>query len=158
MEIAGPLAGSSAECERILRSLPRWFGIESSLLEYVADADRWPTFHALDAGKSVAFVIVRQHFPFAWEVHCIGVHAERRGQGIGRRLHTHVEGWLQSRGARFLQVKTLADAHPSQEYAQTRAFYGSMGYLPQEVFPTLWGPGLPVLQLVKCLAPPGSAG
>jgi len=68
-----------------------------------------------------------------------------------------VERWLQERGVRFLQVKTLADSHPSKEYAETRAFYASLGYKPLEVFLTLWGPRLPVLQLVKYLAPLSNA-
>jgi len=83
MELVGPLPGTSRDCERILRTLPRWFGIEESLLEYVRDADRFPTFHALEASESVAFLTVRQHFPQSWEVHCIGVLASKRGQGIG---------------------------------------------------------------------------
>ena len=153
MDLAGPLPDTSADCERILRSLPDWFGIEEALVAYVRDADRFPTFHAIEDGRSVAFVTVRQHFPQSWEVHCIAVLAQRRGQGIGRRLHAHVERWLEARGVRTLQVKTLADTHPSTEYAQTRAFYARLGYLPHEVFPTLWGPRLPVLQLVKVLSP-----
>ena len=157
MELAGPLPDSSADCERILRSLPRWFGIEEALLEYVVDAGLYPTFHALETGRSVGFLTVREHFTESWEVHCIGVLAERRGQGIGRKLHVHVERWLEAQGARFLQVKTLAESHPSKEYAETRAFYSSLGYTPQEVFPALWGPKLPVLHLVKHLAPSGNA-
>lgn len=153
MELVGPLPHSSADCERILRSLPRWFGIEESLLEYVRDADRFPTFHALEGARSVGFLTVREHFPPSWEVHCMGVLADKRGQGIGRKLHAHVERWLEERGAELLQVKTLAGSHPSVEYAETRAFYASMGYTPHEVFPTLWGPKLPVLQLVKRLSP-----
>jgi GNAT superfamily N-acetyltransferase len=157
MELAGPLPDTSADCERILRSLPRWFGIEEFLLEYVRDSDRFPTFHALENGRSVGFATVREHFRESWEVHCIGMLAEKRGQGIGKALHAHVERWLQERGVLFLQVKTLADSHPSKEYAETRAFYASLGYKPMEVFPTLWGPRLPVLQLVKYLAPLSNA-
>jgi len=157
MELAGPLADTSSDCEGILRSLPRWFGIEESLLEYVRDADRFPTFHVLENGRSVGFLTAREHFHQSWEVHCIGVLAKRRGQGLGKKLHAHVERWLEERGVRFLQVKTLADSHPSKEYAETRAFYASLGYVPQEVFPTLWGPRLPGLQLVKHLAPCNAA-
>lgn len=151
MKIVGPYTPAAAHCERILRSLPRWFGIESSLLEYVADSERFPTFFAVDE-EPVAFLTVREHFPPSWEVHCIGVHANRRGAGIGGRLHAHVEDWVRQRGAVTLQVKTLAPSHPSPEYAQTRGFYERIGYLPQEVFPALWGPHLPVLQLIKPLA------
>lgn len=77
--------------------------------------------------------------------------AAQRGTGIGRHLHGHVEGWLRGQGAQVLQVKTLAPAHPSPEYAETRQFYAAMGYQPLEVFPALWGPSLPVLQLIKVL-------
>ena len=156
VQIIGPSTPASQHCERILRSLPGWFGIEESLLEYVADSERFPTFFAIQS-EPVAFLTVREHFPQSWEVHCIGVHATCRGTGIGRKLHSHVENWLAYKGARVLQVKTLAPAHPSPEYAETRQFYAAMGFLPQEVFPTLWGPKLPVLQLVKSLALPTSA-
>lgn len=67
-------------------------------------------------------------------------------------MHEHVESWLRQRNVRLLQVKTLAPEHPSPEYAQTRLFYQAMGYLPLETFSTLWGPKLPVLQLVKYLS------
>lgn len=143
--------GVAVQCERVLRTLPLWFGIESSLLEYVRDTERFPTFVARTGDEVVGFVTVREHFAEAWEVHCIAVAASSRNQGVGRALHAHVEGWLRAQGVRLLQVKTLADSHPSAEYAETRRFYASVGYVPLEVFPTLWGPRLPVLQLAKTL-------
>ncbi|WP_128003578.1 GNAT family N-acetyltransferase [Piscinibacter defluvii] len=156
MRLLGPEAASAVHCERILRTLPRWFGIEQSWLEYAADSERFPTFIAAEAAP-VAFLTVREHFSESWEVHCIAVEASYRGQGVGRKLHEHVESWLRAKGVRQLQVKTLAANHPSPEYAQTRNFYASLGYTPLEVFPTLWGPSLPVLQLVKSLRAPESA-
>lgn len=154
MDLEGPVAGVAEPCERVLRTLPLWFGIESSLLEYVADTERFPTFVARAADEVVGFVTVRKHFAEAWEVHCIAVAAQARNQGVGQALHAYVERWLQAKGVRLLQVKTLADSHPSAEYAETRRFYASVGYVPLEVFPTLWGPRLPVLQLVKALPSP----
>ena len=151
MKVSGPVAFQAAHAERILRSLPRWFGIEEALGQYAADCDRFPTFIAGEA-EPVAFLTLREHFSESWEVHCIAVHASHRGSGIGRRLHHGVESWLQQQGARILQVKTLAATHPSPEYAQTRLFYEAMGYVQLEVFPNLWGPRLPVLQLVKSLS------
>jgi GNAT superfamily N-acetyltransferase len=152
MEVEGPSEGVASECERVLRTLPLWFGIEASLLEYVHDTQQFPTFVARAAGEVIGFVTVREHFREAWEVHCIAVAAQVRNQGVGRALQAHVERWLAARGVRFLQVKTLADSHPSAEYAETRRFYASVGYVPLEVFPTLWGPRLPVLQLIKALS------
>ena len=139
------------ECERILRTLPRWFGIEESLLEYARDSERFPTFLASSGNKPVAFLTVREHFAESWEVHCIAVEASARGHGIGRKLHAHVEAWLLAQGVRLLQAKTLAPSHRSPEYAETREFYACLGYTQLEVFPTLWGASLPVLQLVKVL-------
>jgi len=149
MNLEGPVAGVGADCERILRTLPRWFGIEAALLEYVADADVSPTFVARVDGGIAAFITLRRHFDTAWEVHCMAVDAACRGRGIGRALHRHVESWLAAQGARVLQVKTMAEPTGGPEYAQTRAFYAAIGYQPLEVFPLLWGPRLPVLQLVK---------
>ena len=145
--IDGPLADDvSAQCERVLRSLPAWFGVESSLLEYVRETTTLPTFVARDAGEVVAFLSLREHFAETWEVRCVAVQASHRRQGIGRALHAHVEGWLSARAARVLQVKTVAAGHPSP-------FYASIGYVPVEVFPDLWTQGLPVLQLIKPLLP-----
>lgn len=62
------------------------------------------------------------------------------------------EAWAYAQGARFMQVKTLADSHPSPEYAQTRAFYTRLGFAPLELFPTLWGEKTPCLQLIKHIA------
>jgi GNAT superfamily N-acetyltransferase len=151
MNIAGPSLGASGDCERILRTLPKWFGIEEALQEYVRDTTRFPTFVADADARAIAFVTVRAHFPQAWEVHCIAVESSWRGRGVGTQLHAYVERWLTRQGARLLQVKTLAALHSSREYAQTRALYQALGYVEHEVFPTLWGAKLPVLQLVKVL-------
>ena len=36
----------AASCERILRSLPEWFAIETALRDYAAATDVYPTFLA----------------------------------------------------------------------------------------------------------------
>jgi len=66
--IEGPVADDvSAQCELVLRSLPGWFGVEASLLQYVRDTATLPTFVARDAGDVIAFVTLREHFADAWE-------------------------------------------------------------------------------------------
>jgi GNAT superfamily N-acetyltransferase len=158
-----PVAGvSAAACEAVLRSLPRWFGVEAALREYVEDTQRLPTFGVHAGQDLIGFVTLRPHFTPSWEVHCLAVHADRRGQGLGTQLIQQAETWAAAQGALLMQVKTIADSHPSPAYAQTRAFYAARGYLPLEVFPTLWSPQHPVLQLVKVLpaalsSPPSAA-
>ena len=152
MNIDGPLTGIEDKCERVLRTLPDWFGIEESLLEYANATSHMPTFVIRQEEEIIGFLSLKEHFQKSWEVNCIAVDFGYRGQGLGRKLHQRAEFWLGSKGATTLQVKTLASSHPSKAYAQTRKFYCSLGYQPIEEFPNLWGAHLPVLQLVKVLA------
>jgi len=117
MHFIGPSTSVAAHCERILRSVPQWFGIEESLLEYVADSQRYVTFLAIDE-EPIAFVTVREHFAQSWEVHCVAVHASRRNSGVGMALHGHVESWLKAKGVSVLQVKTLSASHPSPDISR----------------------------------------
>lgn len=151
MHLLGPTTDVSEDCERILRSLPLWFGIEEALKRYVRDSERYPTFVICEQQLPSGFMTVREHFPESWEVHCIAIHAENRGRGFGRKLHEYAEKWIRANGGKFVQVKTVGASHPSLEYVETRKFYKAIGYTPLETFQEIWGPDLPVLQLIKCL-------
>ena len=151
MNIIGPSLKRESECEAVLRSLPKWFGIEEALLMYAKDSGKLPTFAIEQDARIVGFLSLQEHFPVSWEVHCIAISAEARNFGHGTLLLEHVERWLKERGVRFLQIKTVAAASPSPEYAESREFYAARGYLPLEVFPTLWSPRNPALQLIKSL-------
>jgi GNAT superfamily N-acetyltransferase len=156
MQMIGPTLNARTACEAVLRSLPQWFGIEESLLMYADDTLRLPSFAALEGDEIVGFVSLMEHFPQAWEIHCIAVRAASRNAGIGRALVAHTEAWLAAKQVTLLQVKTIAATSPSPAYAQTREFYCRAGFLPLEVFPLLWSPRNPCLQLVKFL-PEGGA-
>lgn len=81
----------------------------------------------------------------------MGVLPAYHRQGVGRRLISAVETYLRANGTRFLQVKTLSEAHPDPFYQRTRQFYLGTGFFPLETFVELWGSDEPSLQLVKCL-------
>jgi GNAT superfamily N-acetyltransferase len=151
MTLVGPHVQRETECEAVLRSLPMWFGIEEALLMYARDSGTLPTFAQEGEGGVAGFITLQQHFPESWEVHCIAVAARWRNSGLGTRLLTHSENWLRDQGTKFLQIKTVADSSSSREYAETRQFYAARGYAPLEVFPTLWSPKNPALQLIKAL-------
>lgn len=152
MQILGPSPDPHAGYETLLRSLPGWFGHEASLIEYAHNATTLSGFAAYSGEHLAGFVSLRQHFPQTWEIDCIAVLPDLHRKGFGRLLLACAEGWLREQGARFLQVKTLAESHPSPEYAATRAFYSHLGFLPLEEFPaTLWGVGTPCLLMVKYL-------
>ncbi len=145
-------AGSDAPalCEPILRSVPEWFGIESATLKYIADTAKLPTWIAKAGGRAVGFLTVAQHYPMAAEVHCIAVHKEWHGKGVGTALLRHVEAELRGRGVEYLQVKTMGPSKPNAAYARTTHFYESRGFVRLEEVTGLW-PGLPTLILIKKL-------
>lgn len=142
-----------AEVERLLRSLPQWFGIEGSLVSYVDDARTLPTYAVRDddSGAVVGVLLVRRHFPAAAEVHLMAVDPRWHRQGVGRALLQSAESDLRADGVRFLQVKTLSDSHPDVNYALTRQFYLAQGFTPLEELADLWDAGNPCLLLVKTL-------
>jgi hypothetical protein len=67
IDVRGPTNGVASACERVLRTLPKWFGIEESLLAYARNTDRLSTFVAEDGGRVIGFISLEQHFPHAWE-------------------------------------------------------------------------------------------
>ena len=151
MNIVGPTIQREEEVTAILRSLPLWFGIEKALLMYVADSARLPTFGVEVEGRLIGFLTLAQHFAKSWEVHCMAVEAAHRNRKVGSLLLATAEQYVREQGAAFLQVKTVAETSPSPEYAETRRFYLARGFVPLEVFPTLWDPWNPALQLIKTL-------
>ena len=151
MNILGPQLERTSECEAVLRTLPGWFGIERALLMYVEDTAKLPTFAIEQDGRVIGFLTLLEHFPTAWEVHCMAIEAHARERGLGSQLITHSEEWLRKRGVEFLQVKTVAASSKSTNYAQTRQFYEARGFVPVEIFPELWDPWNPALQCIKRL-------
>jgi GNAT superfamily N-acetyltransferase len=71
--------------------------------------------------------------------------------GVGTAMLDFTEHHLAKAGVRFLQVKTLGPGREDLEYAKTRAFYQSSGFVELETFPDLWDPVNPALQMIKYL-------
>jgi ribosomal protein S18 acetylase RimI-like enzyme len=136
--------------ERLLRSLPDWFGIEDSLREYVEDARTKPTYLAVssDSGEVLGVLLVTVHSAESAEIHLLAVAPDHHRQGIGRILVTAFEADMAAAGAKVLQVKTLGPSRPDEAYGRTLRFYKAMAYIPLEEIHGLWGDN-PCLILVK---------
>jgi GNAT superfamily N-acetyltransferase len=141
-----------ADVERLLRGLPEWFGIEDSILQYVEDARTLWTTVALDNDRVIGACVVRQHTPVAAEIEVLAVERSMHRRGVGRQLLQQVEEAFRERGVVLLQVKTFGPSGDSDEYARTRAFYASLGFLPLEERTDIWGPDNPCLISVKPLS------
>ena len=143
--------GSGALCRSVLSALPTWFGVPEANEAYARTAESTPTVVAAVDGADVGLLTIVRHTAYAAEIHLMAVLPEHQRQGVGRALVGFAEDHLVSEGVEYLQVKTLDESHPDEGYVLTRAFYRALGFRPLEVFPTLWDPTQPALQLVKRL-------
>ncbi len=150
MELSKLDTGKGAACEHVLRALPEWFGIESSILDYVKDVEAMPCWVARDGDEVVGFMALAAHRDWSREIHVMGVLPAQHGRGVGRALVAAAEAAARADGVRWLLVKTLGPSHPDAGYAKTRAFYAACGFEPLEELMDLW-PGNPALLMVKPL-------
>lgn len=137
---------------RILQGLPDWFGDPAAVDNYIADAsdDRFTSLLAREGDNTVGVALLDRHFPASAELHLIAVSSPARGRGIGRSLIGHACEALARSGCQFLTVHTVGPSCDHDGYAQTRAFYRTLGFLPLEEHHGLDWPG-PTLILVRPL-------
>jgi GNAT superfamily N-acetyltransferase len=146
-------SGSGALCRQLLDELPDWFGIPEAVDEYVVRAERATAVVAIANRLEVGLLTLIRHTEFAAEIDVMAVTPDYHRQGVGRGMLDRAEALLARDGVDYLQVKTLADTVEYEPYARTRAFYAACGFRPLQVFPDLWDPENPALQLVKRLEP-----
>ena len=145
-------AGDAPACDAIIAGLRDWFGLEQGVAQCALAVRRQAGVVSLADGGSVAgFATLVRHFPETYEISWMAVARELRGRGHGRALVEAAAAHAAAGGASLLVVKTLSARHPSQEYAQTRAFYRACGFLPAQEL-DIWGPENPCLLLVRPLA------
>lgn len=142
-----------AESERILRTLPQWFGIEAALRDYANSTAVLPTWFAEQRGEVAGFLTLVRHFESSWEIHCMAVAAASRGGGVGRALVEAAVDAISCERAGFLHVKTLSQSHESVAYAQTRSFYAALGFAPLLKLPEYWSVENPCLVMLRKIDP-----
>lgn len=150
-----PSSEKSAISETILRGLPDWFGIEESLVQYVKDVAGLYFLCAFENETPVGFLAIHGHFLGACEIHVMGINPNYHRMGIGRELVNRASYDCARKGYAYMTVKTVAAPAGGKEYEATRAFYEAMGFLPLEVFPTLWDERNPCLLMCKTLKAQG---
>lgn len=134
----------------VLEDLPEWFGIPESKEEYIRESAGMPFFAAQKNGEDLGFMAMKETSAHACEIYVTGVKKRVHRCGAGRAMFAAFEAFAREKGYRLIQVKTVAPGY-YPEYDATVAFYRSVGFLPLEVFPTLWDEANPCLILVKPL-------
>jgi len=138
-------------CSHILQSLPEWFAVEASIIEYTNRVRSLPLFAAYGQEHPVGFIAVKTHNPYTAEICVMGVLPGYHRQGIGSRLIRQAEAYCLERGHIYLTVKTLDASAVYEPYERTRRFYRQQGFVPLEVFPSYWDASNPCLLLAKHL-------
>jgi ribosomal protein S18 acetylase RimI-like enzyme len=139
--------------DAVLRELPEWFGIESSIVEYVERSRTLPTYLATVDDDAVGVLVLEHHSPASAEMYLLGVRRAHHRRGVGRALVEAAERDLRANGTQFLQVKPSGRAARRPEYEATRRFYEALGYRPLQEFAVdeLWD-GNPCRVMVRHLA------
>ena len=136
-------------CEAIVRGLTEWFGIEEGIAEARGYLETQKGFVAEEHGRLLGFLTWASEFPESLEMTWMAVAAHAHRRGIGRHLVDALVQEAGRSGCEMVLVKTLAETHPSPEYAATRAFYTSMGFRRLTVLPELWDEANPCLVMVR---------
>ena len=139
-------------CNETLRSLPDWFGIDASIVDYVEKVKEMPFYAAYDGNSAVGFIAIKVHNQYTAEVCVMGILKGYHRQGIGKILIEYCEMYCKNNKMDYLTVKTLDGSAKSDSYDKTRQFYLSVGFKPLEVFPLFWDEDNPCLFLVKSVA------
>jgi GNAT superfamily N-acetyltransferase len=135
---------------RILGSLPDWFGIEEANRNYVTLAGTLDSYIAVHDGSTIGVALIDRHFDESAELALIAVRAGCRAYGIGAQLVAAAEADLRADGCRYLEVHTVGPSFEHDGYADTRAFYGAIGFTPLHEFDGLEWDG-PTLVMIKAL-------
>lgn len=135
-------------CEKILRALPDWFGMEESNTTYAKKIRELPTFYAKLSEEIVGYMTLKYLTKHSVELHLAGVLPEYQHQGIGRQLFTYLEGKMKLLGFEYWKVETLSEKALDPNYHKTRSFYYSLGFRDLEEI-TPYDPQNPQVVMVK---------
>ena len=140
----------AGSCDAIIAGLPDWFANEDGLRE-CAEAVRTDHGLVVERGGLVVGFLTYDVADDAAEITWMAVDAAFRRTGVGAGLIDGLVARLRETGVDRLMVKTLSDREdPGPAYAQTRAFYLAVGFVPEAEL-DIWGPENPAQLLAKTL-------
>ena len=139
-----------AIARRVLEALTDWFEIEESREEYISRCVDWTFLAAIEEGKAVGFLCLKETGKATVELAVMGVLKEYHRSGLGRQLVENAKKAARSEGYEFMQVKTVKMG-VYEDYDRTNHFYISCGFKELEVFPLYWDEANPCQVYVMSL-------
>jgi GNAT superfamily N-acetyltransferase len=138
-------------CRVTLDALPEWFGIHEAIINYEKSVRKQPFWAAYVGECAVGFIALNEHNSYTAEIDVMGILPEYQRKKIGGLLVESAERYCRKRGKMALLVKTLDFSDSDINYAGTRAFYLSMGFIPLQRLDGYWDENNPCLLFGKCL-------
>lgn len=134
----------------ILERLPKWFGIQASIDQYVVDVAAFPYFAAFNQeNQCIGFFSLKVNPYQVGELVVCGILPEYHHCGIGKALISVSEAYFKESGCKYMLVQTLSDTVDNEAYAQTRRFYERVGFVPLITFTEIWDEQNPCLVMLK---------
>ena len=93
--------GNTLVCEKILRSLPNWFGIEEAIQDYIKQSKTMPMIVAFHNNSPIGFISIKHHFDCSAEIYVMGIAPELHRHGVGRNLVIEAEKYLQQNSCEY---------------------------------------------------------
>ena len=150
IELINDPSGKARVASHILAGLPEWFGIPESTAAYVEGCRSAPLWAAMEDGRPVGFIALKETSPYTSEIYVMGVLKEKHGQGIGTALWEAFRAYAKDHGYEYAQVKTVQRGR-YEEYDRTNDFYEHLGFRALECFPTLWDEANPCQVYIRSL-------
>ncbi len=122
---------------KVLENLLEWFEVDESREGYIHDCADWTFLAAMDDGKPVGFLCLKETGKATVELAVMGVMKDYHRNGSGRKLVETAKEVAKADGYEFMQVKTVKMGM-YEDYDRTNLFYISCGFKELEVFPLLW--------------------
>jgi len=135
--------------QKIMHALPLWFSPPEDIEKKAIIHRDYPFFAAYDGEEVIGFVALKIHNKYTADIYNIGILKQYHAKGIGHRIIEKCVDFCKDKNFIYLTVKTLDESAEYEPYNATRAFYLKEGFIPLEVFTTLWNEENPCLFLVK---------
>ena len=134
----------------VLAGLPDWFGLPESTAAYVDGCREIPLWAAMETGRAIGFIALKETSPYTAEIYVMGVLRAEQGRGVGTALWEAFRAYALDQGYEYAQVKTVRRGCYA-EYDRTNDFYEHIGFRALECFPTLWDEANPCQMYIRSL-------
>lgn len=99
--------------------------------------DIWFTYVENEKPLSIGYCAPEKLTEGTYNLYAIAVNKELQGKGIGKKMMTYIENFLQEQGHRILLVETSSDS----TFELTRTFYLKCGYTEEATIREFWKEG-----------------